>query len=85
MKKTLLCLFALLLSATVVDAQKVAGVLNAPSNVLNKKEALRSIQPMKAPSVPNRIALDEGERLFGAVIMLERYSIQVLYQDFLMQ
>ena len=65
MKKTLLCLFALLLSATVVDAQKVAGVLNAPSNVLNKKEALRSIQPMKAPSVPNRIALDEGERLFG--------------------
>lgn len=65
MRKTLLCLFALLLSATVVDAQKVAGVLNAPSNVLNKKEALRSIQPMKAPSVPNRIALDEGERLFG--------------------
>ena len=58
-------MFALLLSATVVDAQKVAGVLNAPSNVLNKKEALRSIQPMKAPSVPNRIALDEGERLFG--------------------
>lgn len=65
MKKTLLCLFALLLSATVVDAQKLVGVMKTPTNPLTKKEALRIVQPMKAPSVPNRIALDEGERLFG--------------------
>lgn len=64
MKKTLLCLFALLLSVTAVNAQKVA-LMKAPTNALSKKEALRVVKPMGAPSVPNRIALDSDERLMG--------------------
>lgn len=64
MKKTLLCLFALLLSVTVVNAQKVA-LMKAPTDALSKKEALRVVKPMGASSVPNRIALDSDERLLG--------------------
>lgn len=65
MKKTLLCLFALLLSVTAVNAQKVGEVMKAPADAMSKKEALRVAKPMAAPSVPNRIALDEGERIMG--------------------
>lgn len=65
MKKTLLCLFALLLSVTAANAQKVFGAKNAPANIVNHKSMFRTPQPLKAPSVPNRIALDEDERLMG--------------------
>lgn len=64
MKKTLLCLFALLLSVTAVNAQKLA-LMKAPTDAMSKKEALRVVKPMRAPSVPNRIALDSDERLMG--------------------
>ena len=65
MKKTLLCLFALLLSVTAVNAQKVVVGKKAPANVVVKKEGVRTPNMLKAPAAPNKIPLEDNERIMG--------------------
>lgn len=65
MKKTLLCLFTLLLSVTAVNAQSVVAKMKADANTVVKKEGARSPKVMKAPATQNKIPLDEGERMMG--------------------
>ena len=64
MKKTLLCLFAFLLSVTAVNAQNVVKK-QVPEGFVTKNPAASMPRVLRAPSVPNRIALDEGERIMG--------------------
>ena len=64
MKKTLLCLFAFLLSVTAVNSQNVVKE-QVPEGFIMKNPAASMPRVLRAPSVPSRIALDEGERIMG--------------------
>lgn len=66
MKKTLLCLCAFLLSVAAVNAQSGNMFKKASPNAVSKKVTARVSQmAKKAPSVPNRIDLDDDENIVG--------------------
>lgn len=65
MKKTLLCVVALLLSVTAIDAQVVTVGKKAPARIVSKKVAEVRSDIKKAPSASTRIQLEQDERIMG--------------------
>ena len=57
-------MFAFLLSVTAVNAQNVVKK-QVPEGFVTKNPDASMPRVLRAPSVPNRIALDEGERIMG--------------------
>lgn len=54
-----------MLSVTAVNAQKVVVGKKAPANVVVKKEGVRTPNMLKAPATPNKIPLEDNERIMG--------------------